>query len=378
MFGLYEFIVMPFGPATFNRMMECIFCKHCTYTGVIFDDIIIYSKTLEEHKSHLKAILQELRDNKLFINGKKSEFILQEIQYLGHIFSKSGIRMDPENLKIIEEWIQPRNLHELRIFIGMCSYYRRIIEKFSILAGPLHDFTKKNIKYQWTAKENESFKKLMTKRVFVLPNLMKPFEVNCDASSECLGAMILQEGHAIAYESICFHPQERVLGIYEKELLAVMHALDSWKHYVLGNPFIIRMDHQNLKYFMTQTKISDKQMRWTNFISQFHFHIAHIIGKQNVVADALSRRPRVNAVSIAYHNDLSSMIDAYASDIDFANAISALAIGKTQDPYILKYGFLLYELRLCVTQALREKVMNESHAPPYAGHRGIQATTSAI
>ena len=290
--------------------------------------------------------------------------------------------MDPEKLKIIEEWIQPRNLHELRSFIGMCSYYRRFIEKFSILAGPLHDLTKKNVKFQWTAKENEAFKKLkeklMTKPVLMLPDLMKPFEVNCDASGECLGAVLLQEGHAISYESRRFHPQERVLGIYEKELLAVMHALDSWKHYLLGNPFIIRTDHQSLKYFMTQTKLSDKQMRWANFISQFHFHIAHIPGKQNVVADALSRRPRVNAVSIAYHNDLSSMIDAYASDIDFANVMSALAIGKTQDPYMLKDGFLLYESRLCVTQALREKVMNESHAPPYAGHRGIQATTSAI
>ena len=113
----------------------------------------------------------------------------------------------------------------------------------------------------------------------------------------------------------------------------MMHALDSWKHYLLGNPFIIRTDHQSLKYFMTQTKLSDKQMRWANFISQFHFHIAHIPGKQNLVVDALSQRPRINVVSIAYHNDLSTMIDAYASDIDFANVMSALAIGKTQDPH---------------------------------------------
>ena len=96
---------------------------------------------------------------------------------MGHIISKDGIRMDPEKLKIIEEWIQPRNLHELRSFIGMCSYYRRFIEKFSILAKPLHDLTKKNVKFQWTAKENEAFKKLkekpMTKPVLVLPDLMK-------------------------------------------------------------------------------------------------------------------------------------------------------------------------------------------------------------
>ena len=109
-------------------------------------------------------------------------------------------------------------------------------------------------------------------------------------------------------------------------------------------------------------------------MSQFHFHIAHIPGKHNtVVADALSRRPRANAVSITYHNDLSSMIDAYAMDPDFSNIMSALSMGKTQDPYVLKDGFSLYGSRLCVTKDLRSKVMLESHAPPYAGHRGIQA-----
>ena len=129
---------------------------------------------------------------------------------------------------------------------------------------------------------------------------------------------------------------------------------------------------------MSQTKLSDKQMKWANFLSQFHFHIAHIPGKHNTVADALSCRPRENVVSVAYHNDLSSMVDAYAMDTNFANVMSALSMGKTQDPYVLKDGFLLYGSRLCVTKDLRAKVMLESHAPPYVGHRGIQATTNAI
>ena len=128
---------------------------------------------------------------------------------------------------------------------------------------------------------------------------------------------------------------------------------------------------------MTQTKLSDKKMRWANFLSQFHFHIAHIPGKHNTVADALSRRPMANAVSVAYHNDLSSMVDEYAKDLDFANVMSALSMGKTQDPYVLKDGFLLYGSRICVTKDLRAKFMLESHASPYVGHRGIQATMNA-
>ena len=114
---------------------------------MFFDAIIIYSKSLEEHKCHLKAIFQELWDNKLYVNGKKSEFFLQETCYLGHIISKDGIHMDPKKLKIIEEWPQLQNLHELRSFIGMCSYYRRFIKKFSIIAGPLQDLTKKQVKF---------------------------------------------------------------------------------------------------------------------------------------------------------------------------------------------------------------------------------------
>ncbi|MCO5612674.1 hypothetical protein L7F22_066943 [Adiantum nelumboides] len=193
----------------------------------------------------------------------------------------------------------------------MWSYYRRFIAKFSAIAGPLHDLTKKNVKYVWTDKERKAFttlkERLTSQPVLVLPDLSKPFEVHCDASGDCLGAVLLQEGDAIAYENRRLHSDEQSLDIYEKELLAVMHALDTWKHYLLGTPFIIRTDHQSLKYFMTRTKISNKQLRWENFISQFNFYIAHILGNHNQVADALSRIPRCNAVSVASHNDLTIM-----------------------------------------------------------------------
>ena len=175
----------------------------------------------------------------------------------------------------------------------------------------------------------------MPNPVLVLPDLTKPFEIECDGCNECLGAVLLQEGHAIAYESQHLNEQDQSI------------------------------------YFMSQTKLSDKQMRWENFLSQFHFHIAHIPGKHNT--DALSCRPMANAISVAYHNDLSSMVDAYAMDLDFANVMSALSMGKTQDPYVLKDGSLLYGSRLCVTKDLGSKVMLESHRPVNEGHRSIQA-----
>ncbi|MCO5554914.1 hypothetical protein L7F22_008452 [Adiantum nelumboides] len=235
-FGLYEYLVMPFGLtnalATFNRMMEQIFRPYRNFTGVFFDDVIIYSKSIEEHKKHLQIIFQALRDNKLFINQKKSEFFLQEIQYLGPIISQFGIRMDPTKLEVINKWPNSRNLPELKSFIGMCAYYRCFLEKFSLIAGPLHDLTKKNVKYVWTERKQEAFDKLKQKLtsqpVLVLPNLSKPFEVQCDTCGDCLGDVLLQEGRAIAYESHSrLSSDEQVLGIYEKDLLPVLHALHS-------------------------------------------------------------------------------------------------------------------------------------------------------
>ena len=157
--------------------------------------------------------------------------------------------------------------------------------------------------------------KLLSQPMLILLDLSKPFEIQCDAYHDCLGTVLLQEDdHAIAYEIRQLHKQERVLGIYEKELLAIIHALSSWKHYLVDTPFIIQTDHQSIKYFMTQTKISNKQMRWVNFLSQFHFHIARSSSKHNQLTDALSCRPSLNAISLAYHNDLTTMVDEYAID----------------------------------------------------------------
>ena len=191
------------------------------FTGVFFDNILVFSKTLEEHKEHLKKVFEELKTNKLFINGKKSEFFLQEIQYLGHIISNKGVQMDNNKLKVIQKWPKPQNLHELRSFAGLCSYYQRFIQGFATLARPLHELTKKKVKFQWKLKEDNAFKamkeKFVTKPNLIILDLMKPFEVQCDACGESLGAVLLQEGHPIAYQIRGLKPQQQVLGIYEKE-----------------------------------------------------------------------------------------------------------------------------------------------------------------
>ncbi|MCO5570061.1 hypothetical protein L7F22_023775 [Adiantum nelumboides] len=182
----------------------------------------------EDHK-HLATIFQELRNHKLLVNAKKSEFFLKEIHYLGHIVSHNQVRMDPEKIKAIVEWPTPITVYDVRSFLGLCSYYRRFMRSFAAIAGPLHDLTKKRIKFHWGPTQKEAFEKLKYLLshgpILIVPDLRKCFEVYCDASGDCVGAVLNQEGHAVAYESRRLRDAELHASIYEKELMAVIHAL---------------------------------------------------------------------------------------------------------------------------------------------------------
>ncbi|MCO5603365.1 hypothetical protein L7F22_057515 [Adiantum nelumboides] len=188
----------------------------------------------------------------------------------------------------------------------------------------------------------------------------------------------MQDGRVVAYESRLFSSRERTLQSYEKEMLAVMHALSSWKHFLLRADFVVQTDHQTLRYLLTQAKLLEQHMRWANFSSMFHFQIVHVEGKKNVVADALSCKPQVSAVSISYHNELEEMKGQYAEDEDFARIYDQIVNGQRHEHYTLKSDFLMMHGKLCITKQLRPKVLIECHAPSYAGHRGIDATVKAV
>ncbi|MCO5568715.1 hypothetical protein L7F22_022414 [Adiantum nelumboides] len=291
-------------------------------------------------------------------------------------------RMDPAKIEASVSRPDLKTVHDVRSFVGLCSYYRRFVRHFAEIASPLHALEKKAIKRQWTSKEKSAFRylkeKMTTDLVFVLPDLSKSFVVQCDACGNSIGAVLMQNGRVVAYESRILSDTEKTYQIYEKELLAVIHALSSWKHYLLGADFVVQTDHQTLRYFLTQAKLSEKHMRWANFLSMFHFQIVHVEGKKNVVADALSRKPQVSAVSISYHQELEDMKEQYANDEDISGIYEQLMSGQHHDHYILKDSFIMMHGKLCVTKQLRPKVLVESHAPPYAGHRGIDATVKAV
>ena len=304
-YGHYEFTVMPFGlcnaPATFQRMMNDILREHLdSFVIVYLDDILIYSKTKEEHAAHLRQVLTLLRQNQLYAKASKCEFGMPKTEFLGHIVSADGIATDPKKIKAVQEWPTPTSATELRSFIGLANYYRRFVNKFSHIAAPLTELLGKD-KWQpdsWGPPQEEAFTKLkealVTAPVLQAPDFSQPFKVTTDASDYAIGAVLSQvSGRSdapVAFESKKLSPTESRYTVHEKELLSVVHALREWRHYLQGQPFTVFTDNWAVKHIQTQPHLNRRQARWMETLQEYDFVIEHKPGSTNHVADALSRR----------------------------------------------------------------------------------------
>ena len=213
-YGLYEFPVMPFGltnaPAFFMDLMNRLFQPYLDRFVIIFiDDILVYSRSVEEHHHHLRQVLQILREQRLYAKFSKCHFWQKEVRFLGHVVSEAGIAVDPEKVVAVQEWKKSTTATEVRSFLGLAGYYRRFIEKFSLIAAPLTKLTHKNIKYIWTDDCEEAFqvlkKKLTTAPVLVIPVRGEKLVVYTDACGTGLGAVLMQEGKTVLlpYHSYC-------------------------------------------------------------------------------------------------------------------------------------------------------------------------------
>ncbi|KAL0544778.1 hypothetical protein IC582_019903 [Cucumis melo] len=207
-FGLYEWLVMPFGlanaPSTTMRLMNHVLKKYIgKFVVVYFDDILVYSKGLNDHILHVKTILLKLREEKLYANFKKCSFFLEQVNFLGFIVGKDRVKVDEEKVKTIREWPTPTNASEVRSFHGLTSFYRRFIKDFSSIASPLTEFVKKHVKFEWKEKQENAFNELKEKLIktpyLALPNFDKSFEIEYDASGICIGAVLVQEKQPIMF-----------------------------------------------------------------------------------------------------------------------------------------------------------------------------------
>ncbi|KAI3792869.1 hypothetical protein L2E82_06760 [Cichorium intybus] len=354
-YGHYEFMVMPFGltnaPAAFMDLMNRVCRPFLDRSVIVFiDDILIYSKSKDEHEKHLREILDLLRRVKRYAKFSKCEFWLDEVQFLGHVICKDGVKVDPSKVEAVMNWEIPKSPTEIRSFLGLAGYYRRFIQDFSKIASPLTALTRKNTKFIWAEQHTKAFETLRQKLceapVLTLPEGSKDFVVYSDACKSGLGCVLMQRGKVIAYAS-------RQLKVHEKNYL--VHDLE-----------------------LAAVELNIRQRRWLELIKDYDCDIMYHPGKANVVADALSRKEHCGVTLVKFFriNVISDLIERIKEA-----QIEALKEENLKGEVMVKQkslleednrGLKLFQGRIWVPNigGIREIILEDSHKSRYSIHPG--------
>lgn len=303
--GQYEFKVMAFGltgaPGTFQGAMNSTLAGGLRkFVIVFFDDILIYSKTLEDHVSHLHQVLEWLEADCWKLKQSKCTFAQRSIAYLGHVVSESGVATDPAKVQAIMDWPQPCSLKDLRGFLGLAGYYRKFIKNFALLAKPLSDLWRKDAVFVWSSVQADAFsllkQALCSAPVLALLDFSQPFHIETDACVVGVGAVLQQNGHPLAFISKALGPRNQGLSTYEKEYLAILLAVDHWRHYLLQGEFFIHTDQRSLVHLNEQRLHTAWQQKVFAKLLGLQYKIIYRKGSDGTAADALSRRPHTESL----------------------------------------------------------------------------------
>ncbi|KAD6453241.1 hypothetical protein E3N88_07946 [Mikania micrantha] len=390
--GHYEFKVMPFGltnaPSTFQAIMNDLFRPFLRkFVLVFFDDILIYSRDMDQHVYHLDTTLQLLQSHSFFVKLSKCCFGQSHVNFLGHIITSEGVKVEEEKIAAVKSWPIPQNVTQVRGFLGLTGYYRRFVRNYGIIARPLTALTKKN-GFHWNDEAWSAFNALKTALttapVLHLPDFDKEFVVECDASSDGVGAILSQAEHPIAYFSKGFTPSTRFKSAYDRELLALVLAVQKWNHYLFGRHFLIRTDHYTLKFLLEQRVTTTEQQRLLLKLMPYDFSILHRAGKENRGADALSRRPMcatLLTLTVPFCVDVGDIREGLQTDPFTLDLLNKLQNSSTTLPdFSLADGFLFYRKRLVIPDVpgLRMKLLQEAHDTPIGGHGGFLKTLKRL
>nr|XP_011468582.1 PREDICTED: uncharacterized protein LOC101308702 [Fragaria vesca subsp. vesca] len=333
--GHYEFLVMPFGltnaPSTFQSLMN-------------------------EHSLKVKE--------------SKCTFGVNQVEYLGHIVSAEGVAVDPAKISSIQKWPIPTSLKALRGFLGLAGYYRKYVRGFGIIAKPLTDLLKKDA-FKWSDVATVAFEALKNALTYApmlaIPDFSKEFVVECDASDLGIGAVLSQGGHPIAFMSKALAQRHLALSVYDKEMLAVVAAVQHWRPYLLGHHFQILTDHRTIEHFLKQRITTPAQQKWLVKLIGYDYTIHYKTGKNNIVPDALSRNPTltvISGMSQPTHDYLAEIQQACLKDGDIKELIHKLQQGhQVQKHYSLCNSHLYYKQKIFVPPVdnWRSRIIAEFH-----------------
>ena len=403
-YGQYEFNRMPFGltnaPGTFQRLMNKIL-KSVLYKSalVYLDDIIIFSKTIEDHINDLESVFKLLAENGLKLKIKKCNFFKKKIDYLGHIVSDEGVSPNEIKTRAILTYPEPKNVKEVSSFLGLASYYRKFIRAFAEKAHSLTKLTRKNVAWEWGDKQKTAFNciktSLTSKPILRFPNFSREFIIYTDASGYGIGAVLAQvQGppHSantveendenevvIAYSSKHLNDREAKWSTTEKEAYAIIHAIQVFRPYLYGRKFTVITDHKPLEWLMSKTEPSGRLARWALKIQEFDIVIGYRSGKTNQNADCLSRIPvpTVASLSLKVENDwtLDQSKDDYCMKL-----LDELRNSETKDGHkLLPTGELINKHGNLVVPANRiQEILEMNHDHMLAGHLGIAKTLNRL
>ena len=417
--GLFEFNVMPFGlcnaPSCFQRLMECVLRSLNWRIALIYlDDVLVYSRTFSDHLDHLRLVFDRFREAGLKLKPKKCHFGQKSVKFLGHVISKHGVQPDPDKIKAIKEYPVPRKVKDVRAFLGLANYYRKFVKDFAKIAGPLHDLTKKALKFQWTDECQAAFERLKSALIqapiLAYPDFTLPFDLYVDASDEALGMVLgqVQNGRevVISYSGRKLLPAEKNYSVTEREALAVVAGIKYFQPYVYGRRFTVHTDHNAVRWLMNIKEPTGRLARWAVLLQQYDFNIVHRSGKSNGNADALSIRDYDNliapldkgGVQTEKIRDLQRRDPALADIIEYLefeelpnDSKAAKQFLYTIEQYYLDPEGILCHIwvpegkrsstpksQLVVPASLRHEILVNVHDLPTGGHLGVNKTYAKL
>lgn len=425
--GLFEFNVMPFGltnaPATFQRLMDMVLAGLKWQCCLVYiDDVVVFSPTFEQHLKDLEKVFEALKIANLTLKSSKCQFCRREMRYLGHTITRDGIKPDPNLIKAVTDFPQPKKIKDVQSFLGLTGYYRRFIKDYSKIAEPLtqqlRSSQKGNHHLQWSKECTDAFETLKEKLtkapIMNTPNFNQPFILEIDACEYGLGAVLIQEyeekKYVIAYASRTLSTAERKYGATEREALAIVWATKHFRPYLEGNKIYIRSDCKALEWMRTAKDVTGRLARWAMKLSAYQIEeIKYRPGKLNANADSLSRNPLPNddtnqhevltmetAINLWQNTNMLNDIGKEQEKdtklkpiIEFLKAQPTAEFNGKRNPYILING-LLYKIKnskkhynqrllgkkhlLVIPRVMQNKLLDWAHNHPTAGHGGQQRT----